>query len=146
MAFFRRDNETPAARPASGGASPESVRAVTRIAAGTRVEGVVSGATELLVEGEVRGEVRVEASVTVAPGGRVHGDLVALSVVLAGAVEGNVRCGRRVEIASTGALHGDVAAPKVVLAEGAFLKGKIEMSGEGAAAGPAPAGDRSRAS
>lgn len=138
MAFFRREHETPAARPASGGAAPEGVRAVTRIAAGTRVEGVVSGAAELVVEGEVIGEIRVEAPVTVAPGGRVQGDLAAPSVVLAGSVEGNVRGARRVEIASTGELHGDVAAPKVVLAEGAYLKGKIEMSGEAAVAGPSP--------
>ena len=33
------------------------------------------------------------------------------------------------EILPTGRLEGDVAAPRVVLAEGAFFKGKVEMTG-----------------
>jgi cytoskeletal protein CcmA (bactofilin family) len=30
---------------------------------------------------------------------------------------------------ASGALEGDVSAPRVVIAEGAFFKGKVEMTG-----------------
>ena len=42
---------------------------------------------------------------------------------------GNIRGIERVEVLASGSLEGDVAAPRVVIAEGAFFKGKVEMTG-----------------
>jgi len=132
MALFRRDSEatpTETPRPAA-----ERGRPVTRIAAGTRIEGKVAGAADLVVEGEVEGEIAIEATATVAPQGRVVGRIVAHVVQVAGTVEGDVEARERVELQPTARLTGDVAAAKVVIAEGAFLKGSVEMRGR-----PAPA-------
>ncbi|MCB1008851.1 MAG: polymer-forming cytoskeletal protein [Acidobacteria bacterium] len=131
MALFRREPEaTPNAgtRPAG-----ERARPVTRIASGTRIEGKVGGSADLLVEGEVEGEVAVEATATVAPAGRVVGRVSAHVVVVAGVVEGDVEGRDRVELAATARMTGDVSAAKVVLAEGAFLQGSVEMRGRSAA-------------
>jgi cytoskeletal protein CcmA (bactofilin family) len=142
MSIFRRDSpSSPSASPSSQppGAVPGKPSdpaaasrdaRVTRIAPGTRVEGKVSGAAELLVEGEVDGEIQVEAPVVVGPGGVVRGPIAASVVRVAGKVFGDVRGADRVEVGAAGSLEGDIAAPRVVLAEGSFFKGKVEMQGD----------------
>src|SRR6185295_13284865 len=62
MAIFRRETESPS--PAASGGSSDSQqhaaarRRVTHIAPGTRLKGEITGATEVLVDGEVEGEIR----------------------------------------------------------------------------------------
>lgn len=135
MSFFRRDEE-PAAAPSPGhrqaNPSTPASRAeqpVTRIAGGTRITGEISGTTELLIEGEVDGRVRLDGRVVVGQGGGVKGEIDARSALIAGRVEGPVRGSERVEVGGTGRLEGDIAAPRVTIAEGAFFKGKVEMGG-----------------
>jgi cytoskeletal protein CcmA (bactofilin family) len=100
---------------------------VTHIAQGTRVEGKILGATELFVEGEVEGEIHVQAAVVVGADGVVKGPVTANTVRVGGRVEGTVQATERVEVAPSGNLEGDIAAPRVIIAEGAFFKGRVEM-------------------
>jgi cytoskeletal protein CcmA (bactofilin family) len=136
MSIFRRESTSPP--PGSAAGSPDasqpshpsqaaSKRRLTHVAPGTRVAGEVTGATELLVEGEVRGEVRVGSTVTVGAEGVVEGPITAPVVRVGGRVVGNVVATDRVEVSPSGYLEGDIAAPRVVIAEGAFFKGKVEM-------------------
>ena len=135
MSIFRRDNG-PASASASGGPSesPSSSlsqkRRLTHIAPGTLVQGTIAGPTELLIEGEVQGEIRVDALVMIGGDGAVEGPISAPVVRVGGRVVGDVRASDRVEVAASGSLEGDISAPRVVIAEGAFFKGRVEMTGE----------------
>ncbi len=134
MSIFRRDTAAPA-RPAAASAAPAGETSTprsgaTHVAPGTRIEGQVTGATELLIEGEIVGTVKVEATVTVGASGVVHGPITGRLVKVAGKVIGNVRGTDRVEVGPAAVLEGDIAAPRVVIAEGAFFKGMVEMKGE----------------
>ena len=100
---------------------------MTHIAAGSRVEGLLSGPTELLIEGEVQGEIRVESAVMIGTEGVVRGPISAQVVRVGGRVIGDVQAVDRVEVAPSGSLDGDISAPRVVIAEGAFFKGRIDM-------------------
>ena len=147
MSIFRREDDPrpnpsggapqshaapgPERRPAAGGAS-------THIAPGAKITGQVNGTSDLLVDGELEGQVRLESHVTIGTEGRVQGDISARTVRIGGRVVGNVHGAEKVEILPTGRLEGDVSAPRVVLAEGAFFKGKVEMTG---GAGKAPPRD-----
>lgn len=128
MSIFRR--ETPPA-PISGPA--ESLRSpggLTHVAAGTRLRGEVTGTAELLVEGEIEGEIRLEAPVTVGAEGVVVGPVMAPVVRVSGRVIGNVAASDRVEVSASGILEGDIASPRIVIAEGAFFKGRVQMRGD----------------
>ncbi len=143
MSFFRRENSAPAGNVAArtGGApSPgaERGRGATTLGSGNRIEGKLVGSGDVVVEGELRGEMKLEGHLVVAPGGKVHGDIEARTVSILGAVEGNVRGCERVELAASGSLSGDVSAPKVVISEGAFFKGKVEMQGAEGVPGAGP--------
>ena len=132
MPLFRR--ETPTSNPAASGGPNDSSsggqkRRVTHVAPGTRLRGDVTGSTELLIDGEIEGEVRLEATVTVGAEGSVVGPVTAPVVRIAGRVMGDVMASDRVEVAPTGSLEGDVSAPRIVVSEGAFFKGRVEMKG-----------------
>jgi cytoskeletal protein CcmA (bactofilin family) len=139
MSIFRRDPDEQ--RPAPAGPSspapvperrpqaPTAGAGTTHIAPGAKITGQVNGNSDLVVDGELEGQVRLESSVTIGAEGRVQGDIVAKSVRIGGRVVGNVQGHEKVEILPSGRLEGDVAAPRVVLAEGAFFKGKVEMTG-----------------
>ena len=138
MALFRRDSGssssaspggssdfTPA--PSSSSSTSAQRRRVTHVAAGSRLEGLLSGPTELLIEGEVHGEIRVESAVMIGTEGVVRGPISAQVVRVGGRVIGDVQAVDRVEVAPSGSLDGDISAPRVVIAEGAFFKGRIDM-------------------
>jgi cytoskeletal protein CcmA (bactofilin family) len=144
MSIFRRETTSESTAgsggPAESGSSQK--RRLTHIAAGTRVQGEISGATEVLVDGEVAGEVRVEAAVVVGADGVVEGPISAPVVRVGGRVVGDVQATDRVEVLATGGLEGNISAPRVVISEGAFFKGRIEMTkakeSRPAKTGPAP--------
>lgn len=142
MSLFRRDDSgaAPVSVSATGASAPrrESRNRVTHISAGTRVTGEISGSTEVLIDGEVDGEVRVDHTVVVGAEGRVRGEISARMVRVGGTVSGNLRGSERVEVLPTGSTEGDISAPRVVIAEGAFFKGTVEMTagkGGGSVAG-----------
>ena len=133
--FGRRENTGPA--PASSGGSADQPspsrtqqRRITHVAPGSRIQGQLSGPTELLIEGEVEGEIRVDATVMIGSEGVVQGPVTAHVVRIGGRVFGNVTASDRVEVAPSGSLEGDVAAPRIIIAEGAFFKGRVEMMTE----------------
>jgi cytoskeletal protein CcmA (bactofilin family) len=134
MPIFRRDNDASPPVVSSGSSEPSQKRRITHIAPGTRVNGQVNGATELLIEGELEGEIRVDATVTVGADGVVRGPIAAPVVRVSGSVVGDVVAVDRVEVAPSGSVEGDISAPRVVIAEGAFFKGKVEMTGDRARA------------
>jgi cytoskeletal protein CcmA (bactofilin family) len=148
--FGRRESATSPPAPAGGAsdfssssssqssaaASRQQARRLTHIAQGTRLQGEVTGATEVLIEGEVVGEVRVDSTVVVGADGLVQGPVSAQVVRIGGRVVGNVQASDRIEVAPSGTLEGDVVAPRIVIAEGAFFKGRVEMKGEHAEGSP----------
>lgn len=143
MSLFRRDSQhdpNPAVadprRPASPAASstasaPRSSApgASSLIAKGTKVNGQISGGTELVIDGELDGEIHSDHLVTIGPGGRVKGKITARAARVQGRVVGDVRGTERVELEATATLEGDISAPRVTIAEGAFFKGTVEMTG-----------------
>ena len=97
----------------------------------------------MLVEGEIEGEVRVDATVTVGAEGVVTGPVAAPVVRIGGRVIGDVTASDRVEVSPSGSLEGNISAPRIIIAEGAFFKGIVDMRKDRAAAargkaGPAP--------
>ncbi|MCP4660501.1 MAG: polymer-forming cytoskeletal protein [bacterium] len=143
MSIFRRDNDAappespatsprPAPRPATAEPRP---RESTHIAAGSKVVGEISGSAELVIDGQVEGQIALESRVVVGSKGQVEGEIQARSVQVGGTVVGNVRGLERVEVLASGRLEGDVISPRVVISEGAFFKGKVEMTDK-AAVGP----------
>ena len=156
MSIFRRDTAAPARSP--GAASPPAEASstprsrITQIAPGSRIKGEVTGATELLVLGEIEGTIRVEATVEVGASGVVKGPITAQVVRASGKVIGNLRGTERVEVGAAAVLRphylqaggglprpGVVAARQVAVGKDPPVEGR---AGRGRAPVPALLGTR----
>lgn len=99
----------------------------TYVGPGLMIDGNVSGEGNILVQGLVRGEVRMRDTLNVELGGVVEADVEAGSVEIQGYVKGQIHAHDRAEIKPGGKMIGDIRAPRIVIADGATIKGKIDM-------------------
>ena len=99
------------------------------IGAKTTVKGEISGDEDVLVEGTVEGQIRINKDLRVGQGGTIKATIDAQSVVVSGEVIGDCHAVSRVEIQASGRLTGNIRAPRVVIAEGAVFKGNSDMTG-----------------
>jgi len=91
----------------------------------TRIIGSVSGPGDLLIDGELQGDVAIAGLLVVGENGAVEGKVSAGNMVLAGRVKGRVTARERVEIRASGRLEGNVVCQKIAIAEGASLDGEV---------------------
>lgn len=134
MSIFGRD-ESPTPNPTSQPApprkrQPKNASQVTTISGGTKIKGEITGSTEVRIDGSFNGTLKVDSVVAVGTDGQVRGEIYARSVTVAGQVTGNIAGVDSVDVHSSGRLQGDVKAPRVAIADGAYFKGRVEMSGE----------------
>ena len=99
------------------------------------IKGELSGSEDLYVDGVVEGTVELPGnSLVIGPNGQIRAKLNAKSVTVQGKVEGNVQASERVELRKSAVMTGDIATKRVAIEEGAFFKGKVDMT-EAAKAG-----------
>jgi cytoskeletal protein CcmA (bactofilin family) len=99
------------------------------IGAKTTIKGEITGDEDVLVEGNVEGQIRVTRDLRVAPGGVVKATIEAQALIVSGEIVGDCQATARVEIQATGRLTGNIRAPKIVIAEGAMFRGNSDMTG-----------------
>ena len=98
------------------------------IAAKTVIKGEITGDEDIVVEGNVEGQIRITRDLRVGAGGVVKATVEAQSIIVSGELTGDCTASIRVEIQSTGRLTGNIRAPKIVIAEGAMFRGNSDMS------------------
>jgi cytoskeletal protein CcmA (bactofilin family) len=92
------------------------------------VKGDVIGEEDLVIDGRVEGEIRVNRhSVTVGRNGKIKADIHAKSIQVEGEVLGNLWGDEAVVIRRTGKVNGNVTAPRVTLEDGSTFRGSIDM-------------------
>lgn len=116
-----RKLSAPSARePVAGGAST--------ISAGLNIKGEVTGTSDLTIDGEVQGKVRlVNGRVTVGEKGRVDADIEAREIVVNGVVQGNLKASESVRLGPASHVEGSVLTRRIGIDDGARLRGNVEM-------------------
>ncbi|RMH17643.1 MAG: hypothetical protein D6696_15340 [Acidobacteria bacterium] len=107
----------------------------TTVAAGTRIEGTLTGSAPLDVSGTIEGGIDVDALVWVRPDGHVKGEISARSLVVEGHLDARIDVRERIELRANSKVRGDLQATEVAIADGAFYEGRIEMEGAGGGSG-----------
>lgn len=103
----------------------------TLISDGCKIEGLLTGKGNFLVNGEVEGECDVDGSVTLAKSGRWKGVIQANAVIVAGTIDGDIISRGAVEIADTAKISGTVSGEAIAVAEGAIVEGVMKTTGYG---------------
>lgn len=119
----------PAAAPAPRFAPDPVAPEASRIGAGLKIRGEITGNADLTLDGEVSGKVRVTGGrVTVGPTGKVQADIDAREIVVNGAVQGNLKAGAKLRLGSSSKVEGALMAPSVGIDDGARFRGKVEVT------------------
>lgn len=93
-----------------------------------KIQGTVTGAENLVIEGAVEGSVNLpDNDLTVGESGQVKADLSAKNIIVHGQVIGDIRGSEKVILSQTGRVKGNIVAPRVTLEDGAKFKGSIDM-------------------
>ena len=124
---------TSSSSPASDAALHER-RVSAWIGQGVVVEGRITSAQDLRIDGKVEGTIEVgNHGLILGASATVKANLMARSIVISGAVIGNVTARERVDLHATGSVEGSISSPRLVMVEGAIVNGKIETGGNRAA-------------
>jgi cytoskeletal protein CcmA (bactofilin family) len=104
-------------------------------------KGELSGGEDLFIEGTVEGKVELPNHVlTIGPHAKIKADVSAKIVIVLGEVVGKITASEKLDVRGTGSVDGDIISPLVAIAEGAHLRGSVDMQKKPpAAAAPAQA-------
>lgn len=123
-----------ATKPAAPQSAPErrepraEGRSFSTINAGLKIRGEIFGDTDLFVDGQVQGKIRMEnARVTVGPNGRVQADIEAREIVIEGTLDGGLKASESVRLGDASRVQGSVVSPNIAISDGARFRGTVEM-------------------
>jgi cytoskeletal protein CcmA (bactofilin family) len=138
MSLFGKPETKPAEpappphRPSAAAPPPVARSTSSPCVIGPKIKlvGELSGDEDVLIEGQIEGEIRITRDLKVGAGGVVKAKVSAQSIIVSGEIVGDCEAVGRVELQSTGKLTGNIRAPKIVIAEGAMFRGNSDMSGK----------------
>ena len=106
-----------------------SSRLIMNLGTSIVIKGDLSASEDLTLYGRMEGSVTLHGGHTLTIGRHadIRAALDAKAVVIKGAVTGNVTARERVEIQTTGSVSGDVSSPRLAIADGASIRGKVNV-------------------
>jgi cytoskeletal protein CcmA (bactofilin family) len=108
--------------PASQAVLPESVM----------IMGEIRCNEPLTIEGEVEGSIDVTGHLlTIAPSGKVRASVKAEEIEVIGSLQGNVERVEKIYIRNGARFTGIIHARNIVIEDGGFVRGKVDLSGQG---------------
>jgi cytoskeletal protein CcmA (bactofilin family) len=98
-----------------------------RIGSGTRIRGKIHGDGDLVVEGQVEGDVAIRGDLTIAEGASISSEAVeAQAVTIAGTLEGDVAASGQVRLAAGSRVRGNLRGSAVSIEDGARFSGRLD--------------------
>jgi len=136
--MWNKDQQTspssqPASQPATstsmgGGSSSAGSGSVTVVGETLRIQGTVTSGEEIVVNGELSGDLTLNHRLTIGPKGKVEAGVKAKQVIISGSVKGNVDAAERITLRAGANLVGDVKTAGIVIEDGAYFKGGIDIT------------------
>ena len=127
MALFSKDVAPPKPQPRTTEVQTTAVPGQTFIGPDVIVEGTISGAEPVLIEGNVRGKINLGSDLHIGTKARVEAAVHAKNVTIEGKLNGDVSADERVELVTTATVDGNIRAPKIIVADGAKFRGSVDM-------------------
>lgn len=107
--------------------SPNFENIETFIAGLVVIKGEIQAAGSMRIDGEIDGSLDLKGNLVIGERGRVKGNVMVDSVLVAGTVHGNIKAQGRIEITSTGTIEGDVESNSFIVEEGGRYQGHCIM-------------------
>ena len=131
--MFGSNPKTSSANPVSKETDQSAYgSAPNRISSGVSITGDVKFSSELVIDGEVEGNITSSGKLTIGTNATVIGDIRAGFVTIQGAVEGNVLAAERCALRAGASLQGDIESPRLAMDENASLVGRAAITANSA--------------
>jgi cytoskeletal protein CcmA (bactofilin family) len=108
--------------------SAGSSAATTIVGSTIRIQGTVTSGEDIVLDGELAGELALDHRLTISAKGKVEANIKAREVIIGGAVKGNVEAAERITLRTGANLVGDVKTGGIVIEDGAYFKGGIDIT------------------
>ena len=106
----------------------------TLITASTHVRGAITGDDNLIVDGQIEGNIRLEGDLSLHADGRIIGNVEADNILINGTVKGNINARTHLKLSKTARVQGDLTAPAILIEDGALIRGDVDVGSLSAAA------------
>ena len=100
---------------------------LNRIVSGTTITGNINSEVNLIIEGEVHGNVVCSSKVTIGTTGMVKGNINCVNAEIEGHMDGELTIENLLVLKSTSKILGDIETLKLTIEEGAYFEGKCVM-------------------
>jgi len=129
MAMFstRKSESAEPANPEQSNGASASARSGGILSRGVSIVGSVKFREELLIDGEVKGDINSTGTLTIGEHASIHGEVRSKSVTVEGTVDGNIFATERCELKAGCTLRGDIEAPRLVVDENATFLGSAKV-------------------
>jgi cytoskeletal protein CcmA (bactofilin family) len=101
---------------------------VTVVGETIRIQGQIVSHEEIVMNGEISGQLELDQRLTIGAKGKVEANIVAKEVIIGGSVKGNVNAQERITLRAGANLVGDVKTAGIVIEDGAYFKGGIDIT------------------
>lgn len=118
---------TPAATPSRSNGASTSSHSGGLLSRGVSIKGTVKFSDELVIDGEVEGNINSTGTLTVGEHASIRGEVRSKSVTVQGTVEGNIFATERCELQAGSTVKGDIEAPRLVVDENATFLGSAKV-------------------
>lgn len=99
----------------------------TVVGANVKLQGILKDTNDIIIHGQLEGEVGSDQKVVVAENSMVKGPVSGDMVSIAGTVKGAVEAKTKLEILSTGRVQGAITTKELIIQAGAIFNGKSTM-------------------
>ena len=113
-----------------GGASAGVKGGATVVGPEASFRGDIKARGDIVVAGNVEGEISSDTKIVIAAGGNVTGRLVATEIVIEGRLVGDATGSKSLSIIKSAELRGDVTTPVIMIEPGATFVGRCTMPEE----------------
>lgn len=113
-----------------GNSSAPDQASTSVIDQGCELEGRLTFAGTLVLNGKFRGELFSSDTLLVGETGQAEAEVQVGIAIVSGQITGNIIARERVELRSTARIYGDIVTPVLVLEEGVVFDGRCKMKSE----------------
>lgn len=115
--------------PWRGNSSAADQNSMSVIDQGCEIEGRLTFAGTLILNGKFQGEIQSSDTLIVGETGELQADAQVGVAIVSGQISGHLTARERVEIKGTSQIHGDIVTPVLALEEGVIFNGHCKMKG-----------------
>jgi len=98
-----------------------------KILSGTEFTGDIVSDSNILIEGDIIGNVSCSGIVQISSSGKIKGNLVCVNAEIDGTIHGELTIENLLTMRSTARIKGDIQSTKLTIEEGAFFEGSCVM-------------------